>query len=235
MASKRVKKVSIVEPERHCIKPNGNKKAMLKNYYGVNTSELPQTHRGICPEDAPYLAFNNGLYCCQSKRPTPDEAYEYYSMLAQNIETHRPEKQHFQHWEKWSGKPQTAEQRADIDQVIENPRKRSYNRDMRWLKAQFSEKGMSGRTAQFANSRMDEIYYVTACEVLNKKHCSQRRDCLHDTKGCRKRTKADMQALQQAEKVAKQALQQAEKVAKQARLKAAKQARQQQERQMQQL
>ena len=228
MSSKRSKKVSIVEPARACIRPKtdvrppfGKSMPPIKNFYGKDMSSY-----GMCPADAPYIGFKDGLYCCLPRFPTADEAYEYYSMLAQNIEGHKPGPEHIEHWRKWSGFPQSYEQDKQIADEITNPRKKKTRKDMRWLKTQFDPKGIGARTIQWVDEGMDEHASKAACNLLSRGHCNQRRDCLYneDTKQCRKKTKADMQALQQAEKAAKQM-----------RQKAARQARQQQERDMQHL
>lgn len=200
MASKRTKKkVSIVEPMRHCIRPKFDfqltrDRLPAKNFYGQHMSR-----EGMCPLDSPYLGYTDGVYCCQSTMPTPDEAYQYFSEITQNIEKHKPEPEHIEHWSTWSGFP-TGQQQEEIASMIDNPLKRRTRKDMRWLKTQFDESGSGARTIQWLEENMRLVGKDASCHILKKLHCNLRRDCLFENNVCGKRSQASIQALQKAEK-----------------------------------
>jgi hypothetical protein len=193
--AKRSKKVRILEEERPCIRPTRTKftsRANLKAIYGNNVSGY-----GMCPVDSPYLGYQDGLYCCKSAPPTPDETYMYLTQLIDNIGEHQPDMEQIAHWRIWSGLPETFEQERDIAEVVP-ARKINRMKDMRWAKAQFEPRGAGSETHAWANSYRNKVSSAASCEVLNRDHCNARRDCRF-TDRCTKRSRQEMQAMQKAD------------------------------------
>ena len=199
------RKVKIVEPERHCLKPNieaashyfGRKRVPpLKVLYGQ-----PISLYGMCPEDQPYLNYKDGLYCCQANRPSLEETYAYYNDIMQNIEEHEPGAEQVRHWKGWSGRPTTFEQEMDIAEVVP-ARKRNYTKDMRWLKSQFEAAGQGARVKQWAQENLMALTGQLPCESLKESHCRSRRDCEYDGLTCKKQqiSASQLQRMQSQER-----------------------------------
>jgi hypothetical protein len=210
MAANKGKKVTIVEPDRSCLKPDlvafrdyFGKKINLKTLYGHDVSIYGKKGSRICPSEMPYLRYNDGLYCCMPTPPTDEEAYLFLNFLSQNIESHAPTEEHRKHWKKWAGLPQTKQQAEDIAASISNPRRRNYSKDMRWLKGQYAPGGPIRVVQKSVNADMAKLVGKVACETLRKSHCEDRRDCLYDsqTERCTKKSEAAIKSEKQRRQI----------------------------------
>jgi hypothetical protein len=171
------KRVTFVETERPCIKPRSpkHKNARIMSFYGSNAGRIASKDTGhtICPAEAPYLGYMDGLYCCLPLEPSTLDKYKYWTSLLESIQAEEPTKDELDSWSTWSGTPSSDEEMSLLRETCRDRNcDRLSKKDSRWRMQQFAPKGKIHDLKRYIINEKNSTARELPCHALKQRDCS---------------------------------------------------------------